>query len=65
LAGILNNQGRFTPLLVLGSSDRQMTEKYLQFAAQNQYTPAMKNGAPVPIWFTVVYQTSTRIDVIR
>ncbi|HEU0176875.1 MAG TPA: tetratricopeptide repeat protein [Blastocatellia bacterium] len=65
LAGILNNQGRFTSLLVLGSSDRQMTEKYLQFAAQNQYTPATKNGAPVPIWFTVVYQTSTRIDVIR
>jgi tetratricopeptide (TPR) repeat protein len=64
-AGVLNDQGRFTPHLVLESSDQQMMEIYLQFSVQSQFTPAKKNGAPVPIWYSLEYQTSSSVQVFR
>ena len=65
LAGILNEQGRFTPILVLYASDQQMAEIHLKFVTGIQFTPAKKNGTPVPIWKTFDFQNTVPVQVVR
>ncbi len=65
LAGILNEQGRFTPILVLYASDQQMAELHLKFVTGIQFTPAKKNGTPVPIWKIFDFQNTVPVEVVR
>ena len=63
LAGIINEQGRFAPILVIYASDQQMAEIYLKYVTEMQFTPAMKKGAIVPIWRTMEFQSSVSVRV--
>lgn len=67
LAGIINEQGRFTPILVIYASDQQMAEIYLKYVTEIQFTPAKKKDAPVPIWRSMEFRTSVsvRVQAIR
>lgn len=65
LAGIVDEHGRFTPVLVLSASDQEMAESYLKHATRIQFTPAKKNGAPVPIWQSAEYRSSESVQMIR
>jgi Tfp pilus assembly protein PilF len=63
LAGIINEQGRFTPILVVNASDQQMAEIYLKYVTEIQFTPAKKKGAPVPIWRSMEFRTSVSVNI--
>jgi Tfp pilus assembly protein PilF len=65
LAGIVNEQGRFTPILVLYASDQEAEEIYLKYVTGIQFTPAKRNGAPVLIWQWMEFKTSVGVQVVR
>jgi tetratricopeptide (TPR) repeat protein len=65
LAGIVNEQGRFTPILVLYASNQEMAEIYLKYVTGIQFTPAKRNGAPVLIWQWMEFKNSVNVEMIR
>lgn len=64
-AGIITEQGLFTPILVLYSSDQQMAEMYLKYVTGIRFTPAKKKGAAVPIWLTITFESGVRVQALR